>query len=224
MEELISRHCTVMDKYDPKKKVALIVDEWGTWYDPEEGMNPRFLYQKSTLRDAIVAGANLNIFNNHCDRVKMANIAQMVNVLQSIILTEGDKMVLTPTYHAFDLFKVHQDSTLLDTEFESPKYVLDGEELPQLSVSSSEDTQGKIHVSLCNIDPNSSMDIEIEMRGANAKSVSGKVLTADKMNAENTFDGKNEVGIKAYDGAELKDGIVSLKIPSKAIVVLEISK
>ena len=122
MDELVTRHSTIMDQYDPDKRVGLIVDEWGTWHDPEPGTHPRFLYQQNTLRDALVAGINLNIFNNHCDRVQMANIAQTINVLQAVILTEGEKMILTPTYHVFDMYKVHQNAQQLSVEFESSQY------------------------------------------------------------------------------------------------------
>jgi len=223
MDELLTRHSTVMDRYDPGKKVALIVDEWGTWYEPEPGMNPAFLFQQSTLRDALVAGVNFNIFNNHCDRVRMANIAQMVNVLQSIILTEGGNMVLTPTYHAFDIFKPHYDSQLLDTHFESPVYRWEGEELPQLSISSSQDVGGKIHISLCNIDPNQDIDIALELMGAVAKSVSAKILTAAAMNSCNTFDGSNEVGIREFGGVAMESNNMVFKMPSKSIVMLEIT-
>ena len=97
-----------MDKYDPQKRVGLVVDEWGTWYDVEPGTNPGFLYQQNTLRDALVAAINFHIFQRHADRVAMANIAQMINVLQAMILTDKEKMVLTPTYHVFEMFKVHQ--------------------------------------------------------------------------------------------------------------------
>jgi len=123
MEELVTKHSIIMDKYDPEKKIGLIVDEWGAWYDVEPGTNPGFLYQQNTLRDALIAGINLNIFNNHCDRVQMANIAQLVNVLQAVILTEGDKMLLTPTYHVFNMYKVHQDADLLSVEFENILYL-----------------------------------------------------------------------------------------------------
>ena len=89
MEELVTRHSTIMDKYDPNKKVALAVDEWGIWTDVEPGTNPGFLYQQNSLRDAIVAATTLNIFNNHSDRVRLANLAQTVNVLQALVLTQG---------------------------------------------------------------------------------------------------------------------------------------
>ena len=127
MEELIRRHSAIMDQYDPDKKVGMIVDEWGTWYDVEPGTNPGFLYQQNTMRDALVAGINLNLFNKHSDRVKMANIAQMVNVLQSMILTEGEKMVKTPTYHVFDLYQVHQENDLLASSLETEQVGLEDE-------------------------------------------------------------------------------------------------
>mgnify|MGYP000684982437 FL=1 len=135
MEELIRRHSAIMDQYDPDKKVGMIVDEWGTWYDVEPGTNPGFLYQQNTMRDALVAGINLNLFNKHSDRVKMANIAQMVNVLQSMILTEGEKMVKTPTYHVFDLYQVHQENDLLASSLETEQVGLEDEYMvPNLSL------------------------------------------------------------------------------------------
>ena len=139
MDELVTRHSTIMDQYDPKKRVGLIVDEWGTWFDVEPGTNPGFLFQQNTMRDALVAGINLNIFNNHADRVKGANIAQMVNVLQAIIFTEGEKMVLTPTYYVFEMYKVHQDAALIPVTFKSPEYVLNGKSIPAVTASASRD-------------------------------------------------------------------------------------
>ena len=162
MDELVTKHSTIMDQYDPDKKVGLIVDEWGTWYDVEPGTNPGFLYQQNTIRDALVAGTNLNIFNNHCDRVQMSNIAQTINVLQSIILTEGEKMLLTPTYHVFNMYKVHQDATLLQLDINSLEYTYSGESIPQLNASASIDSENKIHISLCNMNPNESADINCQ--------------------------------------------------------------
>ena len=148
MEELVTRHSAIMDKYDPDKKVALIVDEWGTWHEVEPGTNPGFLYQQNTLRDALVAGVTLNIFNNHCRRVRMANIAQMVNVLQAMILTDKEKMILTPTYHVFEMYTVHHDARLLPTELQSADYQLGSAKVPQVSASASRDPAGRIHVTL----------------------------------------------------------------------------
>lgn len=222
MEELVTKHSTVMDKYDPEKKVGLIVDEWGAWYDVEPGTNPGFLYQQNTLRDALIAGINLNIFNNHCDRVQMANIAQLVNVLQAVILTEGEKMLLTPTYHVFDMYKVHQDAQLLSVDFENTYYTYDGEEIPEINVSSSMDDEGKIHISVCNLNPFDDKEINLEIRGVNVSSISGKVLSADKINAMNTFENSNNVKIDVLKNSELINNVAKCIIPSKSVVVLEI--
>jgi alpha-L-arabinofuranosidase len=222
MDEIITKHSTVMDKYDPAKRVALIVDEWGTWFDVEPGTNPGFLYQQNTVRDALVAGINFNIFNNHCDRVQMANIAQTINVLQAVILTEGSKMVLTPTYHAFKMYTVHQDAELLELDFKSPKYTLGDESLPQVTATASVDSEGKIHISLCNLSPNELAEVECELRGTDKANVTGTVLTADDMKAHNTFEDPERVTIKDFDGAEIIEGKLTVKLPAMSIVTLEV--
>lgn len=150
-----------MDKYDPDKRVGMIIDEWGTWFLNEPGTNPGFLYQQNTLRDALVAGVTLNIFQKHSSRVQMANLAQVVNVLQALILTEGDKMILTPTYHVFEMYKEHQDNELLEVTIESPDYTFGELTIPQISVSASRDTNGKVYVSLCNLSHNDSALLSI---------------------------------------------------------------
>jgi alpha-N-arabinofuranosidase len=222
MDELISRHSAIMDKYDPDKRVGMLVDEWGAWHQVEPGTNPGFLYQQNSLRDALVAGITLNIFNHHCDRVKMANIAQTVNVLQAMILTKEEKMILTPTYHVFDMYKVHQDGTLLPVELNCGDYQFGDEKIPSLSVSASRDKSGKIHISVCNLDPKSSAELICKLPGAKCKGASGCVLTADAMTAHNTFD-KPEVVVPAdfYD-FKLKGDILTVTLPSKSVVVLEI--
>ena len=151
-----------MDKYDPQKRVALIVDEWGAWHAVEPGTNPGFLYQQNTLRDALVAGMTLNIFNQHCDRVRMANIAQTINVLQAMILTDKEKMLLTPTYHVFEMYTVHQDATLLPTDLTCERLpVRRARRSPACSVSASRDKAGKIHVTLCNLNPNAPAEVDL---------------------------------------------------------------
>ena len=222
MEELVTRHSVIMDQNDPEKRVGLIVDEWGTWYDVEPGTNPGFLYQQNTLRDALVAGINLNIFNNHCDRVKMANIAQTINVLQAVILTEGEKMLLTPTYHVFHMYQVHQDADLLSMTLENEEYRFGNEAIPQVSASASVDQDGKIHISICNLSHDSDVDIDCELRGATASKVSGTILTAQAMNAHNTFDSPENIKPAAFGGASLKDGRLSVQMPSKSVVVLTV--
>jgi alpha-N-arabinofuranosidase len=222
MEELLTKHSTVMDKYDPRKRVGLIPDEWGVWYNVEPGTNPGFLYQQNTLRDAIVAGINLNIFNTHCDRVKMTNIAQTVNVLQAVILTENEKMLLTPTYWVYWLYKVHQDAVLLPVSFSCNQYESNGKKIDAVSVSASKDASGKIHISLVNIDPNKEQRIEGELRGVTLKSVSGKALTSAKINDYNTFEQPNTVSVKDFKGAKINKGTLSVTLPAKSVIMLEI--
>lgn len=222
MDELITKHSAIMDRYDPGKRVALVVDEWGVWHDVEPGTNPAFLYQQNTLRDALVAGATLNIFNNHCDRVKMANIAQTINVLQSMILTDKEKMIVTPTYHVFDLYKVHQDAELLDTYLEGPTAGEGDSSIPQLSVSSSIDSDGAVHISLCNMSLSQDAEIRCDIRGMHVSSVEGSILTASEMNAHNTFEKPDAVRPVDFDGALLSgDGLI-IQLPAKSVVVLTI--
>jgi alpha-N-arabinofuranosidase len=222
MKELVSRHATIMDRYDPMKRVALVPDDWGTWYNVEPGTNPGFLYQQNTLRDAIVAGINLNIFNQHCDRVKIANIAQTINVLQAVILTEEEKMLLTPTYWAFYLYKVHHDATLLPLSFTSPKYEVNGRQIDAISTSASRDASGKIHITLVNADPNKAQEIECELRGLTAKNVKGQILTSDKINDHNTFAQPDKVKVTDFKGVRLNRGNLSIQLPAKSVVMLEI--
>ncbi|WHE06338.1 alpha-N-arabinofuranosidase [Thermoanaerobacterium thermosaccharolyticum] len=225
MDELITKHSTIMDRYDSEKKVALIVDEWGTWYDVEPGTNPGFLYQQNTMRDALVASIHFNIFNKHCDRVKMANIAQTINVLQAVILTDGPKMVLTPTYHVFDMYKVHQDAELLDFNIDAPEYKINSEEsIPQVTATVSSDDSGRIHISLCNLNPKKSVTVECELRGTSVKKVTGTILTADEMNAHNTFDNPNKVVPKEFDEIKIIDNKVIVTMPKMSVIVVEVGK
>ncbi|QGQ99955.1 alpha-N-arabinofuranosidase [Paenibacillus psychroresistens] len=220
MEELIRKHSAIMDEYDPDKRVGLIVDEWGTWFDVEPGTHPRFLFQQNTLRDALVAGINLNLFNNHCDRIQMANIAQTVNVLQAIILTEGEKMILTPTYHVFDMFKVHQGAELLLVDFSNQEYRFEDEKLPQLSVSSSIDAENKLHLTLCNLHHNESIEISCEIEDFQPAGVMGTLLTASALNAHNTFEQPEAIKPVDFQGAVLNDGKLSLILPPASILLL----
>lgn len=222
MEEIVTKHSAIMDKYDPKKKVALVVDEWGIWTDVEPGTNPGFLYQQNSLRDALIAGVTLNIFNNHSDRVKMANLAQTVNVLQALILTEKEKMILTPTYHVFDLYKVHHDSKYLPISFNSPDYQLGGQKIPALNVSASQDSAGVIHISLVNFNPKESISINSVLEGLNWSTVSGQILTSAKVNDVNTFTDPNKIHIERFDGAKKEGSALRVKIPAQSVVVLEL--
>jgi alpha-L-arabinofuranosidase len=222
MEELVTRHSTIMDKYDPKKKIALVVDEWGGWYDVEPGTNPGFLYQQNTIRDAMIAGITLNIFHNHSDRVRIANLAQTVNVLQAVILTNEEKMLVTPTYHVMEMYNVHQDATHLPITLSSPEYVLGSEKLTAVSASASKDANGLVHVSLVNIDAQKSQDISIDLRGAKFTSVTGRILTSDKIQDFNSFEVPNKVKPVVFKDAVLNGGTLKVKLPAHAVVVLEL--
>jgi alpha-L-arabinofuranosidase len=222
MDNLITRHSTVMDRYDPTKMVGLIVDEWGVWHDVEPGTNPGFLFQQNTLRDAMVAGINLNIFNNHADRVKGANIAQMVNVLQAIIFTDGPKMVLTPTYYVFEMYKVHQNAALIPVSFQSPEYKLNDKSIPAVSVSASKDKSGKIHITLTNADPHNVIEVNMDIRGFKAADVTGTVLTAKELATYNTFENPNAIKSIPFNGAKLEKSQLKVKLPAASIVMIEL--
>ena len=222
MEDLISHHTAIMDKYDKDHKVGLIVDEWGTWFDVEPGTNPGFLYQQNTVRDALVAGINLNIFNKHSDRVRMANIAQLVNVLQSVILTDGEKMVLTPTYHVFNMYKYHQDAELLESFIENETVGLEDENMiPALSESVSLGKDGLVHITLTNSSITESYEIEGILADTKIKSVKGEIVTGE-IHAHNTFDAPETVKKEDYIGCEIKDGKLSFTVPAASVLHLAV--
>ena len=221
MEELVTKHSAIMDKYDPNKKVGLLVDEWGTWYDVEPGTNPGFLYQQNTLRDALVAGINLNIFNNHADRVRMSNIAQMINVLQAIILTKDKEMVLTPTYYVFKMYNVHQEAQVLPIEIKCGKYTSGDKSLDAINASASI-KNGVVSITLCNLDPVNAQEISFDVQGSKATKISGKIVTASKINAYNDFGKKDEVGLVDFKNAKLANGQVTASIPAKSVVLIQL--
>ncbi|MED9905126.1 MAG: alpha-L-arabinofuranosidase C-terminal domain-containing protein [Lachnospiraceae bacterium] len=223
METLINNHSAIMDKYDKDYKIGMIVDEWGTWFDCEPGTNPGFLYQQNTMRDALVAGINLNIFNKHCDRVKMANIAQLVNVLQAVILTEGEKMLLTPTYHVFNLYKCHQEAELLDSYVETEEIGLEEEcRVPNLSESVSLGKDGKIHITLNNLSVEKDYEIEGVFAETELKAVNGTILTGE-MHAHNTFEEPDRVHTQRFDGCKIEDNKLIFTIPACSVLHLEVT-
>ncbi len=224
MEELIVKHTAIMDKYDSEKKVDLIVDEWGGWYEVSEGTNPGFLYQQNTMRDAMIAGMNLNIFNNHADRVKMANLAQAVNVLQAVILTDKEKMILTPTYHVMNMYKVHQDATLIPLSFDSPMYTYKEESLPALTVSASKDKNEKVHISFTNIDTKNGSTVYIDLDELSLKNMTGSLLSSKNLQDHNTFENPNKIGPKNFKDFKFKKGMLEVTIPPFSVLVLEGSK
>lgn len=222
MDELVRNHSEIMDRYDPERRIGLIVDEWGTWYDVEPGTNPGFLYQQNSLRDALVAGVTLNIFNQHCQRVHMANLAQTINVLQSLILTQDEQMVLTPTYHVFDLYQVHQDATLLETRLENGgEYTLKEESLSRLHVSASRNAEGKVHVSICNLDPHRAEDVKIVLEGMEGINMAtGRTITADAMNAHNTFDQPEQVTPQELPNVGINGNLIYARVAPMSVSVI----
>lgn len=219
MEELVTKHSAIMDKYDPENKIALIVDEWGGWYDVMPGTNPGFLYQQNTMRDAMIAGVSLNIFNNHARRVKMANLAQTVNVLQAVILTENEKIIKTPTYHVLHMYKVHQDAQLIPVSFESPKYTYEGQSLDAISIAASK-KDGKVNVSITNIDASKAHQVEIDLSGLGVNKVSGQILTSDSLQDHNDFDHPSNIDVSKFKGAKIKNNILTLEIPAFSVIVV----
>lgn len=227
MEELLKKHITIMDKYDPDQRIGLIVDEWGTWYDVEPGTTPGFLYQQNSLRDALVTGLTFHLFHAHGDRVRMANIAQTVNVLQAVILTEGEKMVLTPTYHVFDLYKVHHDAELLELQLDAGTYKYGDQEIPALSATASRDAEGNVHISFCNLDHVNGQSVSLDLRGiedGEMGAVSGQVLTSDALDAHNTFDEPERIAPQAFHGFRREGSRLVVDLPSKSVVVLRLEK
>ena len=222
MEEFITKHSAIMDKYDPVKRVMLAVDEWGTWYDPTPGSNPGFLEQQNSLRDAVVAGLNLNIFAHHADRVRMAAVAQMVNVLQAMLLTDGAKMVKTPTYWVFDLYKPWQGATSLPIQVTSPWYHKDEVAVPAVSASAVRDAAGQVHVALVNLDPNRAMPVSVSLAGLQATQASGRIITGTAMDAHNSFDAPDTVVPQPFTGAQVTGGNLTLTVPAKSVLVLDL--
>ncbi len=222
MEELVTKHSTIMDKYDPAKRTALVVDEWGIWTDVEPGTNPGFLYQQNSLRDALIAGTTLNIFNNHSDRVRMANLAQTINVLQSLILTKGNQILLTPTYHVFDMYKVHMDAKKLNINFKSPDYVMNDQKIPALNISASEDSTGVVHITLVNLDPSKNISLSAVLPGIKFKTVTGQILTSKKLTDINTFENPNNIKIVSFNGAKKMGEELVVDLPAQSVVMLEL--
>jgi alpha-N-arabinofuranosidase len=222
MEKMIGGNSEVMDKYDPQKKVALIVDEWGGWYESEPGTNGAFLYQQNSMRDAMIAGLTLNIFNNHCDRVRMANLAQCINVLQAVILTDKEKMILTPTYHVMEMYNVHQDALLLPLTITSNDYSQGEKKLKAVSASASKDKNGAVHISLVNIDAHTEQEVKIELGDLPVASVTGRILRSAKLQDHNSFNNPQKVKPIVFNNATLSGNNLLVKVPPFSVVVLEL--
>jgi len=221
MENVIRTNSDIMDKYDPKKRVALVVDEWGGWYETDSSGHGQ-LYQQNTMRDAMIAGLTLNIFNNHADRVRMANLAQIVNVLQSVILTNKEKIILTPTYHVMEMYKVHQGAILVPVQIKSNDFVMGNNRMQAVSASASKDQSGKIHISLTNIDNIKSQEVEIDLKGVHAQQVTGRILTSSKVQDHNTFENPATVVPRTFKDVSISGDHLKMNMPPNSVIVLEL--
>lgn len=224
MDTLVTRHGAIMDSYDPDKNIGMVVDEWGTWYTCEPGTNPGFLYQQNTVRDALVAGITLNIFNNHSDRVKMANLAQMVNVLQAVILTEGDRMIKTPTYHVMHMYRYHQGADLLETSVSGVETAGPDEwKVPEVTQSVSVDKDGIITVTVNNLSTDEAKDVEVVIAGRVADVTDARIVTGE-MHAHNTFDAPDTVVEEEFSDYRTTDGTIGITLPPCSVVMLRLGK
>jgi alpha-L-arabinofuranosidase len=219
MDDTIKTQSAIMDKYDPEKKVALVVDEWGAWLAPTPGSNPGFLVQQNSQRDAVLAALTINVFARHADRVRMANIAQMINVLQAMILTDKDKMLLTPTYHVFHMYVPFQDATFVPLTFDAGTYTTNGITLPRVDAIAARDKAGKVWIAITNIDPNSPATFSVSLAGVKATKASGQTLSAPKVDSVNTFDAPNTVAPKALS-AKVTGGKLTITVVPASVTVL----
>ncbi|MBR5562335.1 MAG: alpha-N-arabinofuranosidase [Clostridia bacterium] len=217
MDELVRRHGDIMNQHDPDKRVGLIVDEWGTWYDVEPGTNPGFLYQQNTMRDAMVAALTLNVFNKHSDRVKMANIAQTVNVLQSVALTDGAEMLLTPTYYVFKMYKDHQENTLLGSYITTPDLEAESGKFPKLIESASVDENGVIYATIVNTSADESAEVKCQIADSEVKEIKAEILGGSPWDY-NSFEEKNDVATEEFTGfSATNDGFIATLPPCSVV-------
>jgi alpha-N-arabinofuranosidase len=221
MDDLIAKHSKIMDTYDPQKKVALVVDEWGAWYAQLPGTHPGFLAQQNSLRDAILAALNVNIFARHADRVRMANIAQMINVLQAMILTDKEKMVLTPTYHVFRMYVPFQDATFVPVAYDAGTYTHGDITLPRVDAIAGKDAAGTVWLAVTNLDPNQPVDIDASVTGFTARTATGQTLTAPGVDSVNSFDAPDTVTPKPVS-ATARDGRLTLTLAPKSVTVVSL--
>jgi alpha-N-arabinofuranosidase len=218
----LAKHREILDRNDPAKKFAIYFDEWGSWYDPEPGTDPGFLVQRNTLRDAVLAALHFHVFHRHAERVKMANIAQMVNVLQAVVITDKERMVLTPTYHAFAMHLPFMDATSLPVQLSGvPDYALGKYSIPALSASAAKGADGKLLLSLTHTNPNQALPLQLTVGGKGVRAVTGQLLTAAAMDAENRFEAPDRVKPQPFK-AEAKNGQLALNIPAKSVLVIEV--
>ncbi|MDE6491196.1 MAG: alpha-N-arabinofuranosidase, partial [Muribaculaceae bacterium] len=222
VDDVIRRHSSIMDRYDPKKRIGLLLDEWGTWWDEEPGTISGHLYQQNTMRDAMVAALSLNLFHNHADRLRMANIAQVANVLQSMVLTRDADMVLTPTYYVFKMYTPHQGAVNIPVNVDCiERVVRDRRIVPAVSATASH-RNGTMTISIANTDLNDEAEIEIPLTGTKARKATGEILTSSNIGDYNDFGTPDKVSLKPFDKVKIDKGMLKTRIPARSIVTLSI--
>lgn len=225
MDTLITRHGALMDTYDPEKKIGMIVDEWGAWYTCEPGTNPGFLYQQNTVRDALIAGITLNIFNKHCDRVKMAALAQMVNVLQSVLLTEGEKMIKTPTYHVMHMYRHHQGAWLLQSSLTGVGEIGTEEwKVPKVTESVSMDEDGIVTITMNNLSIEAEEVVQVQFANQGYKVLEAKIVTERDMHAHNTFETPEAVTEQEFVEYRVNESGFEVTLPKNSVIELRVSR
>lgn len=229
VDSVINRHVNIMNQYDPNKKIALILDEWGTWWNVEPGTNPGHLYQQNTMRDAMVAALSLNIFHKYADRLKMTNIAQIANVLQSMVLTQDDQMVLTPTYHVFKMYVPHQGGNFIPLEINSPTMKVDSERkdfqrsVPMISATATE-KNGIVTLSIANTSLDDKAKISIPVESLKINKVDNScILKSENISDHNDFNDPTKVKPEDFKDAKIKNGNLEFEMPKASIVTLTLS-
>lgn len=222
IDNLIKGHKFIMDRFDPQKKVDIIVDEWGAWHLVEPGTNPSFLFQQNTMRDAMVAAVSLNIFNTHSDRVQMANLAQMINVLQSVVLTEGGAMLLTPTYHVFDLYKGHQDATLIESYVQQDTVGTEDAQVPALHISASKNAEGTVRATIANLCADKPQSVQCLLAGGPFKTAQIRYISGE-IDSHNTFDNPSRVEIRNQNDLPVENDAFMLEMPACSVMEVILS-
>lgn len=223
VDEYLAANEAVLDEHDPDGKIGLYLDEWGTWYDAAEGDNPGFLYQQNSIRDALVAALNFNIFHRHTRRLHMANIAQTVNVLQAVVLTDGERMLRTPTYHAFEMYVPFQDATFVPIESESMRdYTHADYSVPQVSASAALTSDGDLVIALVNTHASDAASVDVDVSGFDIATAVGRTLAGSSIDAHNSFDNPNAVAPVEL-AIDADDTAVGVRLPPRSVSVITLS-
>jgi alpha-N-arabinofuranosidase len=223
IETMVYKHSEIMDRYDPGKKVALVMDEWGVWHSGASHMPEDCPHSPGTIRDAIVAAMMLNMFNNHCERLRVANIAMLVNALHPLYITHEDRLLRTPTSHVYEMFTVHHEATMLPLITTADRGLPYDYTMPGFNASASRDDAGRIHLTLCNVTVDSDREISCRLASGNINSARGRILTSDAIDGHNTFREPDRVAPAPFEGASIDNGIVKIALPARSVVLLELA-